>query len=141
MTTKAGQPWTEKSDAELMRLKSEGHSAAGISIRMGRSRSSIQWRAGKLGAKFEPDGRWTEQQDVELRCHCKQGLSAEEIAIRMRKSSGAVYEHAGTLDDCPRPHREERKAQNKGVVDEALLGLVSLATHRLPLARMYEAFL
>lgn len=99
-----GRPWTAEEDDLVRQAYARGDSLTHLQAIMGRSRTSIAWRAGELGLqgthanrngwRVSPD--WTRDQDQVLRDGYGK-RKTEELAREVGRSVGGVLQRANVL--------------------------------------------
>jgi len=92
--------WTQEDDSRVRDLIAAGSDLQSIARAMGRSRSSIDNRAYKLGIRF-PRRPWTPEEDDVVRQHYRT-ISAAAIAAELGRTKRMVYMRARNLEvACP----------------------------------------
>lgn len=136
-----GRPWMLDEDELLRRAYRDGTSVKAVLVRLGRTPSSIRWRAGYLGLQGshpKPDGFrqgpvWTPEEDAYLKKHYGHSKAAE-IAKHLGRVKGAVYNRANALglDSgwCKDWSEDERTSIRIAFRTELTLGDLAEATGR-----------
>lgn len=81
--------WTENELLELKKLKESKYTNKEISIKLGKTKESVDSRCQMLKIKSPP--KWTEDEDTLLLKFIKEKLSIEEISNKLNKTYRAIY--------------------------------------------------
>lgn len=132
--------WTPDRDRVVVE---QAHRGAGpIAKRLGCKRDDVYRRAKRLNVRLAGSKRpWREDEEI-LRDMVEEGYTPEECAKALRRTVSAVKTKAYALELEFDTHYSASKRDRLSAAcrAEAQLGPVSLASHRLPLNRISEAF-
>lgn len=126
-----GRPWLAEEVAAMKRVYADGSSVAKLAYRLGRSRSSLSWKAGELqltgthansGRGFRKGGDWSPD-DIEILKTRYGTEKVKDTAAALNRSISAIYCRAHALGLDTKYHRDWSQEDDRAIAIAYSAGL------------------